>query len=60
MIGDRKKREMEHVGKELDSRLLVSELLDVLLKQGIINFPTYEKARKEVGHRDERTIPEQT
>lgn len=58
MIGVRGKCEAKHVREDLDSRLLVSELLDVLLKQGIINFPTYEKARKEVGYKDGRTIPE--
>ncbi len=58
MVGVKGNYKVEHEKKELCPQLLVSELLDVLFKKGIINFSTYEKAKKEVGYKNGHTISE--
>ena len=45
---ENKKNDFEKIWQGCDSNLLVITLLDKLFKEGIINFPTYEKARKEI------------
>lgn len=48
MLKDSKTFKVINEKQTLDSNLLVITLLHKLFEEGIINLPTYEKARKEI------------
>lgn len=56
MITDNKCFQVSHKKQTLSSEILISSLLEDLLKENIINFATYQKAKEGIKSYDESTI----